>query len=61
MDLNQLSDDARAVIAGFATAGVNMQGISATDEVWQEIHAAFPTCLFDAWRTDDNYDPEAGW
>ncbi|MGH3986844.1 MAG: hypothetical protein ACRDTZ_05945 [Pseudonocardiaceae bacterium] len=57
-----LGDDAIAVIAGLVAddTDVNAQGIMASDEVWDEIRAAFPLDLFRAWVTDSNYVPEAG-
>lgn len=59
-----LSDAARAVIAGLvapSSAGINVDGIHASDEVWSEIRAAFPLSLFEAWvLAGGTYYPDAG-
>lgn len=60
-----LSDDARAVVVGLVTRGVNRAGIRAPQPVWDEIRRAFPQSLFEEWaarrdiRDGMGYDPSA--
>lgn len=63
-----LSRDARAIIAGLIAPspesdpehGVDSEGVMGSEEVWEEIRAAFPVAQFWEWAREREFTDESG-